>query len=467
MTEPADILLPASPQGGARVVHLVSAEGLETVLEGLPPGLRRWVREAGFRAAPGEVLLLPGEDGALGSALAGTGGAVQPLEVAALAMKLPEGEWRLEGVDGEESAALAALGWLLSAYRFSGGDEGRRAPARLVCPQGVDREDIVNQAEAVWMARDLVNTPAEALGPAELAARALEMAGAFGGRGEAICGAALREGWPLIHAVGRAAEEERAPRLIDIRWGREDAPRITLVGKGVCFDSGGLDIKPASAMALMKKDMGGAAAVLAVARMIMKAGLDVRLRVLIPAVENAVSGAALRPGDVLRARDGTMVEVGNTDAEGRLVLADALAAASEERPDLVIDMATLTGAARVALGPDLPALFARDEALAAQLAEAGRAVDDPLWPMPLWRPYAEGMKSDVAQLCNIAQNGFAGAIIAALFLDRFVGEGLAWMHLDIFAWNPASRPARPKGGEAQGARALFSWLKGRCGHRAA
>ncbi len=462
MTQLSEVLLPAQQGREARSVRLVRPDDLPGVLAALPARQAEWVRAVGFRAASGECLLVPGEDGAPAMALAGMGEeAASSLAHGALAMKLPEGLWRFEPGEGLPPGDLLALGWVLSAYRFAVYRSPERRPARLVCPENADRQNVLLQAEGIWLARDLVNTPVEDLGPADLARHAQEMSETFGGRVAVVEGQALEDGFPLIHVVGRAAPAERAPRLIDLTWGRADAPRVTLVGKGVCFDTGGLNLKPDRGMILMKKDMGGAAAALALARMIMAAELDVRLRVLVPAVENSVGGEAMRPSDVIRSRSGLTVEIGNTDAEGRLILADALTAAWEEDPDLVIDLATLTGAARVALGPDLPAMFTEDDALAAELVHVGMEIDDPLWHMPLWAPYEKGLKSGIADTGNISSDGFAGSIIAALFLRKFVGDPRRWVHLDIFGWNPADRPARPKGGDAQAVRTLFSMLRAR------
>jgi leucyl aminopeptidase len=311
------------------------------------------------------------------------------------------------------------------------------------------------------MARDLINMPAADLSPERLATEALELAARNGGEGRAIVGDALREGYPAIHAVGQAAAS--APRLIDFSWGDPGAPKVTLVGKGVCFDSGGLDIKPPAGMLLMKKDMGGAACVLALARMVMESALPVRLRVLIPAVENAISGNAYRPGDVLRTRKGISVEVGNTDAEGRLVLADALALADADAPDLLVDLATLTGAARVALGPELPAVFGSRDATVDALVRHGRRLADPLWPMPLWPGYEDEISSKIADVNNVSSSAFAGAIIGGLFLKRFVGEERDWLHVDLFGWNPKERPGRPVGAEPQAVRALYALLVERYG----
>jgi leucyl aminopeptidase len=325
----------------------------------------------------------------------------------------------------------------------------------------VDRAAVLSAARASYLVRDLVNTPASDMGPAELEAAVRQVARTHKAKLTVTSGKALEKGFPMIHAVGMASP--RAPRLIDFTWGPARAPKVTLVGKGVCFDTGGLDIKPASGMALMKKDMGGAANVLGLAQMIMEAKLKVRLRVLIPAVENAISGNAFRPGDVLRSRKGITVEIGNTDAEGRLVLGDALALADEESPDLLVDMATLTGAARVALGPDLPPFYTDDDALAEAIAHAGRAENDPVWRLPLWRPYQRLFESSVADMNNAGDSGFAGSITAALFLRRFVERAKAHVHFDVFAWTPSPLPGRPKGGEAQAMRALFRVIQSRYG----
>jgi leucyl aminopeptidase len=335
---------------------------------------------------------------------------------------------------------------------------------RLVLPDGLDGEELSRIAEGVALARDLINTPANDMGPAELEGAARALAKQHGAKIRAIVGADLtKQNFPLIHAVGRAADPSRAPRLIELRWGKSSDPKVTLVGKGVCFDTGGLDIKPDSAMLLMKKDMGGAATVLALAHMIMGEGLRISLRVLIPAVENSISGDAFRPLDVYPSRKGLTVEIGNTDAEGRLILADALALADEEKPDLLVDMGTLTGAARVALGPELPPYYTDDEALAAELARHAAAENDPLWRLPLWQRYDANLDSKVADVNNIASGGMAGSIICALFLKRFVSAAKSWLHFDIYAWTPAAKPGRPEGGECQAARALYALLKNRYG----
>ncbi len=362
-----------------------------------------------------------------------------------------------------ETATQFALGWLLGSYRYNRfRSQPKPAPAAyLLAPEGADAAYAEAAARAIGWARDLVNTPANELGPAELAAAAAALAREFGGQCSICEGEALRREYPLIAAVGQGSE--RAPRLIDCRWPRPGAPRVTLVGKGVCFDSGGLDLKPSAGMLLMKKDMGGAACALGLARLLLAMNAPVQLRLLIPAVENSVSGAAFRPGDVWTSRKGLTVEIGNTDAEGRLVLADALADADAERPELLIDMATLTGAARTALGPDLPALFASLPALGEAARAAGEAVCDPLWPMPLWSGYDEELASRVADLNNVSAGPFAGAIIAALFLKRFVTATPEWLHLDLYAWNPKDRPGRPQGAEAQGLRALYALIRTKFG----
>ena len=387
---------------------------------------------------------------------------LSPWCLARLGDALPAGAWRLaEGAPG-----LAALGWMLGQHRYER-YKSKPAPERgervLLTSEAAGIDRLVRLAEATALVRDLVDTPAADMGPAELEAVARGLAKEFGAKVEVTHGDALDTGFPMIAAVGRGASRDRAPRLIELTWGRDDAPRIALVGKGVCFDSGGLDIKSAGGMRLMKKDMGGAAHALALARLVMAERLPVRLHLLIPAVENSVSATAFRPGDVLTSRLGVTVEVDNTDAEGRLVLGDALARAGEEEPELVLDFATLTGAARVALGPDLPALFANDETLATDLLAASGAVTDPLWRMPLWDGYDEMLKSGIADLANAADSPMAGTITAALFLRRFVPEGTAWAHFDTFAWRPTAKPGRPKGGEAMGLRAAFALLQGRYG----
>jgi leucyl aminopeptidase len=415
---------------------------------------------AGFEPLPGRHALLPGPDGNLAAVLFGLedqGKPTNPFLPGALAGVLPRGTYRF--ANAPHDARLAAVAIALGAYRFV--RYGKTAnEVRVEIPDGVDGAELSRTAEAVYLARDLINTPTNDMGPGELADTAAALASRHGASASVIVGDdLLARNFPLIHAVGRAAARE--PRLIDFTWGDPAAPKVTLVGKGVCFDTGGLDIKPESAMLLMKKDMGGAATVLALAHMIMDRQLPVRLRVLIPAVENSISGSAFRPLDIYRARSGLAVEIGNTDAEGRLILADALALADEERPDLLVDLGTLTGAARVALGPELPPFYTDDESLAADLARHARAEHDPLWRLPLWRPYDTMLDSKVADLNNVATGGFAGSIICALFLKRFVAAAKNWLHFDIYAWTPAAKPGRPEGGECQAARALYALLSER------
>ncbi|MCW2272507.1 leucyl aminopeptidase family protein [Rhodoblastus acidophilus] len=381
----------------------------------------------------------------------------EPFQLGALA-GLPEGVYRLVGP--LDNAALASLGFLLGSYRFTRYRTAKPGP-RLVAPEGVLRTEIEAVASAVALARDLVNTPANDLGPDELEFFARAVAEKFGAGISVIRGEALEREFPLIHAVGKGSP--RAPRLVELRWKPERVRKLSLVGKGVCFDSGGLDIKPESAMGLMKKDMGGAAAALAASAMIMAADLDVSLRLLLPIVENSVSGEAFRPGDVYRSRKGLTVEIGNTDAEGRLILADALALADEEKPDLLVDFATLTGAARVALGPDLPPFYTEDEGLAEAIARHGVASNDPVWRLPLWKAYDQKLDSKIADLNNAPAGGMAGSIMAALFLKRFVSPGVSWAHFDIYAWTPAARPGRPEGGEAQAARLIYSLAREKFG----
>ena len=401
-------------------------------------------------------------DGAVAAALFGTGKQDEGsgLGAGALAKSLPEGNWQFSGA--VEKPELASLGLVLGSYEFSRYTKKSDTRIRFTPPTGVDAGHLRRAVDGVFLTRDLVNTPTNDMGPDELERAVRQLAKAHKAKVTVVAGDdLLSRNFPMIHAVGRASD--KAPRLIDMVWGEKSAPRVTLVGKGVCFDTGGLDIKPASGMLLMKKDMGGAANVLGLASMIMAAGLKVRLRVLIPAVENAIAGNAFRPGDVLRSRKGLSVEIGNTDAEGRLVLADALALADEEEPQMLIDMATLTGAARVALGPDLPPFYTDDDALAGELAAASAAVEDPMWRMPLWRPYDRNLASKVADINNVTSDGFAGSVTAALFLKRFVEKTTAWAHFDIFAWSPKDRPHGPAGGEAQCIRALERVISARFG----
>ena len=434
---------------------------------GQDPELAAWVESTGFAAEPGTVSLVAGAGGALGRVLAGVEAHDGLWSYAGLPGRLPAGSYRIDARMAPSGATAAALGWALGCYAFDRyAARPAAAPPSLVWPAGADRAHVLNAARATAQVRDLINMPANDMGPAELAAAARALAREHGGRVRTITGEALlARDYPAVHAVGRASAS--APRLIDLRWGRAGAPRLTLVGKGVCFDTGGLDLKPAGAMLRMKKDMGGAAQVLGLARMVMAAGLDVRLRVLIPAVENSVSGNAFRPLDVIRTRKGTTVEVGNTDAEGRLILCDALCEADRERPDLLIDCATLTGAARVALGADLPALFCNDDALAAELLACAEEASDPLWRLPLWKPYRKLLDSKVADIGNVSEGGMGGAITAALYLQTFVGSATPWIHIDLMAWNAASRPGRPTGGEAQGMRALYALVARRYARRGA
>lgn len=444
---------------GAIPLHAVPSEDLRRWMAMRAKGESEWLERAGFGAREGEIVFVPKGAGEIGCIVLGLGKVHDPLALAFFSESLPEGIYRLDSVP-EFVRNNAALAWLLGSYtylRYKG--EKRRQP-KLVLPEGTDADDATRIAEAVFFARDLINTPANDMGPDELAEAAQGMARRFEGVFSVITGEELKEkNYPLLHAVGRASE--RAPRLIDMCWGQESAPKVTLVGKGVCFDSGGLDIKSAAGMATMKKDMGGAAVALAIAQMVMSAGLRVRLRVLIPAVENSVSGNAYRPGDVLKSRKGLSIEIGNTDAEGRLVLADALCEADREKPDLLIDVATLTGAARSATGMEVPPFFTDDESLSAELMRHATSVHDPLWRLPLWRGYEPTLSSPVADLTNNPDYNLAGAITAALFLNRFVEGAKSWVHLDIPAWVDRPRPGRRKGAEANAARAIYALLKER------
>lgn len=445
----------------ATALHLIDKQGFDAWFKALSPQQRAAVEAQKFTAAGYQTVIVPDGDKWFAAAGVANSASLSSWCLAKLAEVLPAGTYRLASGD----AGPALHGWQTGQYRFTRyRKEKDEEGDRILLTKSVKAiEPALAEARAVALVRDLVNTPAEDMGPAQLEAEAESLAKEFSAKISVTKGDRLETEFPMVNAVGRAASRHHAPRMIELTWGSEKAPKLALVGKGVCFDSGGLDIKPSRGMALMKKDMGGAAHVLALARLIMGAGLNVRLQMLVPAVENAVAGNAFRPGDILRSRKGLSVEIGNTDAEGRLILADALALASESEPDLIIDFATLTGAARVALGPDLPALMARRDETARALIEAGKAHDDAVWQLPLHAPYAEWLKSDVADLNNSSENGFAGASVAGLFLDKFVGEGLDWAHFDTFAWRPAAKPGRPKGGDALGLRAAWHMLKGRYG----
>ncbi len=430
----------------------------EAIGAALPSAARQFASANGFAARPGACLPLPGGDGQIAQVLFGleetTDKSRDPFRPGSLPGLLPAGVYRF--ANAPHDARLATLAFALGSYRFSRYRKADAPAVKLVPPGGVDMAEITRLVEAAILARDLINTPSNDMGPEELAQAAASVAARFGASFNCITGDELDRNFPLVHAVGQASH--RAPRLIDFTWGEAAHPKVTLVGKGVCFDSGGLDLKPSSGMLIMKKDMGGAANVLALAQMVMDAKLKVRLRVVIPAVENAVGGNAFRPLDIFRSRKGLSVEIGNTDAEGRLILADALALADEERPELLIDMGTLTGAARVALGPDLPPFYTSDDALAAALTRCAQQENDPLWRLPLWPAYDGWLDSKAADLTNAPSGSFAGSITCALFLQRFVEHARSWLHLDIYAWTPQARPGRPEGGECQAARAVFRLL---------
>ncbi|HUC09789.1 MAG TPA: leucyl aminopeptidase family protein [Stellaceae bacterium] len=451
---------------GAVPITALTKDQFRKWLEAAPERERHWVQSTGFAADAGKLALLPGDHGRLSRVLVGLGDAPEAgatmWALAGLPDTLPEASYRLDPTPPGADPTRLALGWSLATYRFTRYHARPAIGAALVWPDGADRAQVERLAGAVFLARDLANTPAGDLGPEELAQTAIGVAQKAGACHRVIVGdELLAANFPTIHAVGRAST--RPPRLVDIVWGDPAAPRVTLVGKGVCFDTGGLDLKTASGMRLMKKDMAGAAIVLGLGQAIMDANLPVRLRVLLPCVENSVSGNAMRPLDIVRTRKGLTVEIGNTDAEGRLILCDALAEASTEKPELLIDMATLTGAARVALGPELAALFCNDDALAADLLEAAAAEEDPMWRMPLWRPYRKMIDSKIADLNNVSESPHAGAITAALYLQEFVEPGIPWAHLDVMAWNPQSRPGRPEGAEATAMRALYGHITRRFG----
>jgi len=452
-------LKPSVPSSAIPITVLdrVAFQALEPQL---PAPTRHWLAANGFKGAPDSFCLVPGADGRLGQVFAGVAHISHPFALSALPLALPECEYTLAEEGLRLNAEQAALSWELGGYQFDLYKKPRRAPASLILPPSPDAQRGLAQATAIAATRDLVNTPAEHMGPAELARAAQMVAKQHGAKFSEIVGdALLKKNFPAIHAVGRAST--RAPRLIEISWGKAKDPLLSIVGKGVCFDTGGLNIKGGDGMRQMKKDMGGAANALGLAALVMAFKLPVRLQVLIPAVENSIAGNAYRPGDVIPTRKGLHIEIGNTDAEGRVVLSDALAYASESKPELIIDMATLTGAARVALGAQLPALFSKHHDTARDLVDLGLKMDDPLWHMPLWAPYKAGIESTIGDIVNTGKSPLAGAINAALFLEYFVPENQDWLHIDLFAWNDTARAGRPVGGEAQTIRTLLAYLEQR------
>jgi leucyl aminopeptidase len=447
-------------------LHLLHEDDFEQWRAAQEEPVRNWAATHSFKAERNKVLLLPGPQGRPVAVIAGIGKHNPREEMsywigAGLADRLPDGQYHLANALPARAATRFAAGWAYGQYRFERYKRGGpQRSVQLRLPEGADASEVERLKSASTLARDLINTPANDMSPEALAQAAVEVARRHGARHRVIVGDdLLKERLPAVHAVGRAAAI--APRLVDIEWGDASKPKVTLVGKGVCFDTGGLDIKPGASMLLMKKDMGGAAVALALAQTIMDAKLPVRLRVILPIVENAIAGNAFRPGDVLGTRKGLTVEVGNTDAEGRLILCDALALADEEQPDLLIDTATLTGAARVALGPELPALYSNDDSAAEELLRAGAAESDPLWRLPLWTGYDDELSSKIADVNNVSTSGFSGSIIAGLFLRRFVSNARTWLHIDLYAWNGKERPGRPVGAEPQTVRALYAFLKQR------
>jgi len=445
---------------GAVAITAIDRAGFATLAKTLPASTRRWLATNGFSGAPDSFCLVPDGEGKLVEVFAGVAHATHPFALSALPMALPEGSYKLADQGLAIDAEAAALSWDLGGYQFDLYKPRRREPATLVLAPSSEAQRGLAQATVIAATRDLVNTPAEHMGPEELAQAAQLVAKQHGAKFATIVGdALLKKNFPAIHAVGRASA--RAPRLIELNWGKAKDPLIAIVGKGVCFDTGGLDIKSPDGMRQMKKDMGGAANALGLASLVMALKLPVRLQVLIPAVENSIAGNAYRPGDVIKTRKGLHIEIGNTDAEGRVVLSDALAYASEAKPELVIDLATLTGAARVALGAQLPALFAKHHDTARDLVDLGFKMDDPLWHMPLWAPYKAGIESTIGDIVNTGKSALAGAINAALFLEYFVPENQDWLHIDLFAWNDTARAGRPIGGEAQTIRTLLAYLEQR------
>ncbi len=454
------LLLGRAP--GCIPITLVVESEFDTWLERQDEPSRRWLTATGFKAKPGGFSLVSGADGRLRAVVAGIRNIDDFWALGSLPAALPEGDYVLDAPFEPRQLERLTLGWALGAYQFTRYKNPKRAMARLALDPACDGKRIRDHADALGWVRDLINTPAENMMPEHLAEATQSLSQQFGASMEQIVGDdLLARNYPVIHAVGRASAHP--PRLLDLRWGDPSHPKVTLLGKGVCFDSGGLDLKPSSAMRLMKKDMGGAATALGLARLVMSAALPVRLRVLVAAVDNAVSGNAFRPGDILRSRQGLTIEIHNTDAEGRLILADALAYAEEDAPELIVSLATLTGAARVALGTEIPALFCDDETLAAGLLAAADREQDPLWRLPLHQPYREMLDSKIADLANATESSYAGAITAALFLKEFVPAGIPWAHFDLMAWNLKTQPGRPEGGEAMGMRAVFAWLEQRYG----
>jgi leucyl aminopeptidase len=461
-------LLSEAESAGARPIWLVGEQGVNAWLEMQTPGVRSWLRAQDFQGEKHKLLLVPTASGdGIAGAVLGLGPVADLAEPTiwtsvGLPDRLPPGKYRFAGSFSAGGATQLTLGWQYGAYRFSRYRKAASEPPGLVTPAGADLEYVRLAGEALAEARDLINTPANDLGPAELGEAVQRLALQHEAECRILVGEELlRQNYPLIYEVGKGSARE--PRLIDLRWGKRGAPLVTLVGKGVCFDTGGLDIKPSSGMILMKKDMGGAALTLALARMLMGADAPIQLRLLIPAVENSISGRSYRPSDVLRSRQGLTVEIGNTDAEGRLVLADALSAADQDEPALLIDLATLTGAARVALGPELPAIYSTPPELAEQLRQIGEREADPMWPMPLWSGYDDELGSRVADLNNVSASPFAGSIIGALFLKRFVIRTRNWLHADVYAWNPRERPGRPVGADPHTVRALYRLIRHRFG----
>ncbi len=457
-----DCLIDDEGESPSLPIYTVAPADYEGWLAAQPEKVKTWLESIGFEGKAGRSAIMPGDDGKLSGAVLIANDPPSLWDFSRLQKALPPVNWRLASDLGDGKRCQAMLGWALAGYRFG---RYKKSDAKTSCLLlGDDRSSAEAGilADAIYLGRDLVNTPANDMGPDELEAAARDVAERFGAKITTIEGDALLEqNFPAVHTVGRAST--RAPRVIDLTWGDPGAPKLTLVGKGVCFDTGGLDLKPAAGMAIMKKDMGGAATTLATAQAVMALKLPVRLRLLIGAVENSVSGNAFRPGDIISTRKGLSVEIGNTDAEGRLVLADLLALADDEKPELMIDCATLTGAARVALGADLPALFTPDDQLADDMMKAGLAADDPLWRLPLHKPYREMIDSPIADINNAGAGGMAGTITAALFLKDFVTETKSWAHLDIYGWTPSAKPGRPKGGEATALRALIGLIKDRFG----
>lgn len=455
----SDLIVKTAPKGSIPLV-VVTEKSFAAWVKKQPQSARKWIETQSYKPKPGKYIQVPAKDGGVISVIVGLSEPVDMWDLAALPLSLPKGTYVLEGRLSQADESALALGWLLGGYRFDRYKKGEKPKAKLCLSKKIDAKPLIDMAESIAMVRDLITTPAEDMGPADLAKAIKDVGKMFGAKVSEIVGDdLLKKNYPAIHAVGRASPPERAPRLVDLTWGNPKHPKVTLVGKGVCFDTGGLDLKTSGGMYLMRKDMAGAAVAIGIAQMVMRRKLPIRLRIVLGIVDNAIDGKSFRPSDILTMRNGLTVEVGNTDAEGRLVVADALAVAVEEKPDLLISLATL-GLARSAFGHGFSALFSNNEDLASDYADLAEGVNDPLWRLPLFKPYEAGLNSSFAEV-NSCPSGSMGVIPAALFLQRFIPKTQCWAHLDFMAWNPSSKPGRPEGGEAMSLRATVALLEKR------